>query len=313
MFKNPLLNQHIKLVHSQTQSRYNNEKIVNDLSFREVSHLVLALRQEIIDAVRNAIPQNPLRNIWFLLGATGSGKTTAMMFLRGDKMKINRNWAYESEKDTQHLIGHESATSCTVLPNVQIIGDVILVDYLGWNDTGGSILCLASDLALRALIAEYSPQILFMDSITNEHGAYANIAESSAKLKHIIENRESCILGLTKYSRVCATASQIEMREEKFLEIFGMNTLLKFDDLESPAVHKKCLESLTRNPKKPARINPSLHLENSERSFLEYCFKNNLLPELISGNPCRSAQYKNPEELNLVIKEKGLCFLWTKW
>ncbi|MGR3973983.1 MAG: hypothetical protein QRY72_05405 [Candidatus Rhabdochlamydia sp.] len=85
---------------STSAERENEEK---ELSFSSFSHIILEFRKVVLAKAEKLIPQgsHPL----FLLGDTGSGKSTTFCYLRKDPMILeNRN--YHSQALGDHLIGN---------------------------------------------------------------------------------------------------------------------------------------------------------------------------------------------------------------
>ena len=81
---------------------------IEKMTFSQLSHVVLEVREAIIQKVENFQFLFGSDNIVFLLGPTRAGKSTAMCFLRGDKMilKPAPENCYESQSDKGRLIGH---------------------------------------------------------------------------------------------------------------------------------------------------------------------------------------------------------------
>ena len=101
--------------------------------FSQLSHVVLEVREAIIQKVESTIPFDS-NNIVFLFGPTRAGKSTTMCFLRGDKMLLKSapQNCYESQSDCGRIIGHSDTASCTFLPSVEALSDLVLVDYPGF-------------------------------------------------------------------------------------------------------------------------------------------------------------------------------------
>ncbi|WP_158025020.1 hypothetical protein, partial [Candidatus Protochlamydia sp. W-9] len=57
------------------------------------------------------------------------------------------------------------------------------------------------ECALKALIAKYTPQILILESITNNEGRFAAAAQLGSRLSRLLKNKNDCLLGITKYSK----------------------------------------------------------------------------------------------------------------
>ncbi len=169
-------------------------------SFSLLSHVVIETREAIIRKIESSIPHH-CPNILFLLGGSGAGKSTTFCFLRGDEMILN-DCHYESRKDKNSLIGHEQATSCTFLPTVELIKDYwLIVDFPGFDDSNGPLISLGMECALKALIRKHQPKVLIIESITNTEGRFAAAAQLGSRLKRLLDKKEECVLGITKYSK----------------------------------------------------------------------------------------------------------------
>lgn len=175
------------------------EEKIKTFSFSKLSHIILETRKALIKEVTSKIPPQA-KEILFLLGNTGSGKSTTLCFLRGDPMTLNRDGSYSSTNSQDHLIGH-GATSCTFLPTVEIRSDLILVDFPGFSDTNGPLISLGIECALKHLIRKYQPRVLILDKIRDINDRDPAPAEFGKLLKRLLGDTTNCILGITKYSK----------------------------------------------------------------------------------------------------------------
>ena len=180
-------------------TRNDRQAAIEKKSFSLLSHIVIETKQAIIEKIESSIPNN-CPHILFLLGGSGAGKSTTFCFLRGDEM-ILKDFHYESRKDKNSLIGHEQATSCTFLPTVELINDWLIVDFPGFDDSNGPFISLGMECALKALIRKHRPKVLIIESITNTEGRFAAAAQLGSRLKRLLDKKEKCVLGITKYSR----------------------------------------------------------------------------------------------------------------
>ncbi|WP_158024991.1 hypothetical protein, partial [Candidatus Protochlamydia sp. W-9] len=112
---------------------------------------------------------------------------TTLCFLRGDQM-ILKDFHYESQSDRQQIIGLSGAASCTFLPTIEIVQNLVIIDFPGFDDTNGSLISLGMECALKALIAKYTPQILILESITNNEGRFAAAAQLGSRLSRLLKN-----------------------------------------------------------------------------------------------------------------------------
>ena len=178
-------------------SRNDRGSEIEKMTFSELSHIVLETRKAVLQKVESSITVK--QNILFLLGGSSAGKSTTLCFLRGDEMEIKGS-RYVSKNDQTGLIGELSGTSCTFLPNVEIVNDLAIVDFPGFDDTNGQFISLGMELALKALINKYNPKILVLAPIVQEDN-FAAIARHGKRLDRLLVNKTGCILGITKYSK----------------------------------------------------------------------------------------------------------------
>ena len=171
---------------------------IEKMTFSEFTKIVLEVRDAVVQKVKNSIPAN--RQVVMILGNAGAGKSTVLCALRGDQMRAHGS-RYISVNDQERLIGHEGATSCTFLPNIEILGDLALIDFPGFEDTHGPVIALGMECALKAIFKRCKPKVLVLDAITNTQQKYASAAKLGATLSRLFENPNDCILGLTKYSQ----------------------------------------------------------------------------------------------------------------
>ena len=183
---------------TELPTRIDREKKAETLTFSEISHIILETKRSVVEHVTSKIPSGSL-DILFLLGQTGSGKSTTFCFLRGDKMQPAEDGNYSSKTD-QILIGH-GEKSCTFLPTVGIVNNMVFVDFPGFSDTNGPLVALGLECALKSLINLYHPTFLVIESITNTESRYAAAAQLGTLLNRLLGNLDSCILGITKYSK----------------------------------------------------------------------------------------------------------------
>jgi hypothetical protein len=165
-------------------------------TFSELSHIILETRDAIFQKVAGAIPAE-INEILFLLGTSGAGKSTTLCYLRGDHMELVDS-KYVSKTDPD-IIGHETRASCTLLPSVEIVNGLAVVDFPGFDDTNGPLISMGMEFALKALIKRYEPKVLVVESITNIEGRLAAVANLGRRLYRLVDNKEECTLGVTKY------------------------------------------------------------------------------------------------------------------
>ena len=186
--------------------------VEKEVTFSEISHVVLEIKEAIVSQVRNSIPQS-CKGIIFLLGGSGAGKSTALCYLRGDEFALKSDFHYESKSDRQTFIGHELSSSHTFFPNIEIVNELCIIDFPGFEDSHGPIVSIGIECALRLLIQEFNPKIILLEAITNIEGKFAALGHLANRLKRILKNKENCFLGLTKYS-LDANYRKIKVIEE---------------------------------------------------------------------------------------------------
>ena len=180
-------------------NRNERKRKMEEMTYSELSHVILEVRKAIIQKVESSIPVGH-KSVVFLVGGTRAGKSTTLCYLRGDVMMKFEGDKYLSKSDQAKLIGHSGKTSCTFLPTVEVVNGFIFVDFPGFDDTNSTLISLGMEFALKALIKKYQPKILVLESIMNNDTAYRAPAELGERLDRIVENRKSCVLGMTKYS-----------------------------------------------------------------------------------------------------------------
>lgn len=161
----------------------------------------------------------PKKKVFFLLGNTKAGKSTTLCFLRGDKMYYE-NFGYSSKSDKEKIIGKNVWNSCTFLPFVQVVNDLVLIDFPGFEGTHGSFISLGVKLALHELVknlslnhsdnsvdknpdnsVDNSPKILLLTPFSTEEAGNALITLKE-NTNALFENISACSLfGLTKYTK----------------------------------------------------------------------------------------------------------------
>jgi hypothetical protein len=173
-------------------------EMIKSLDYFKAASIVLETRQAVSDAVTQ--PSQPVKTVVFLLGGSGSGKSTSLCFLSEEDMAF-RTGQYVSKGGGNQYIGHSQASSCTFFPNSVYLPEqsVLLVDFPGFNDSNGELVSLGMELALKSLIKQYQPKVLLLESITNTEGRFANIKKLSQHIQRILENPSDCTLGITKY------------------------------------------------------------------------------------------------------------------
>ena len=173
---------------------------IEKMSFLQVSQVVLETRQVILQKVERSIPDR-CNQVLFLVGHSGAGKSTAFCFLTGEKMRLREDFTYVAEGKKEALIGEENATSCTFLPNVEVTKEGAIVDFTGFADSHGPLVDLGIECAFKALVKKYRPQVLVIESIISREGRYEAAAHLGRRLSRVLENKENCLLGMTKYSK----------------------------------------------------------------------------------------------------------------
>ena len=103
LLDNGYLDLYDHLVHMRALSnRIERRSVIEKMTFSQLSHVVLETKEAVIQKVENSISAGP-KKVVFLLGGTGSGKSTALCFLRGDKMVL-KDFQYESQSEKSGLL-----------------------------------------------------------------------------------------------------------------------------------------------------------------------------------------------------------------
>lgn len=202
-------------------------RVERELSCADFASTILEIQATIVQRVKNALPADLSgKNIFFILGATKSGKSTTLCFLRGDEMVLKRA-EYFSKSDQKGIIGKDTWSSCTFLPTVEVVNDLVLIDFPGFNDTHGRLLSIGIKLALKKLINDVIPRqgrkikglsedaasyyltsapipkvflLLLTPFSTEENGAH--LKNLNKQIKNIFGTiRIKFFIGITKYSK----------------------------------------------------------------------------------------------------------------
>lgn len=282
---------------------------IEKMTFSLLSHVVLETRAAVIQKVEKAIPAGS-PNVLFLLGGSGAGKSTTLCFLRGDTM-ILEHFHYKSQNEKSSLIGHKEAASCTFLPTVEIVNDLVVADFPGLDDTSGPLLTLGMECALKALITKYHPKVLVLEAITNTEGKFAAAAGLGLRLSRLLDNKENCILGITKYSKdpdfgeiKTIEEQQKKEREAATPEEIGLIATIKtLSALNIPVL----LPTIEQNQQQLAKIQQEkaerLRMPLSETAAKQHSKRvlqereNELLGQIGLGHIMRFCNLENPKYL----------------
>jgi len=98
---------------------------------------------------------------------------------------------------------------------VEIIDGRVIIDFPGFNDSNGPLICLGIELALKALIADYKPKIVVLEAITNTGDRYAVVQRLAERLDRLLVNKQDCLLGLTQYSKHGAFIKICEIEDQQ--------------------------------------------------------------------------------------------------
>lgn len=290
----PNLAKHLESVKSLDRHKRNN--YIKKMQLPEMAEVVMEMREAIINDVQHKIGQSKLPLV-FLIGNTGSGKSTSLCYLRGDEMTQNSSLYYSSKDDDQGLIGHDIADSRTFLPNVEVLSDFILIDFPGFEDTNGALIGFGMELALRALITQYPSKVLVIESITNTESRFNNVELLAARIGRLFNNPEECVLGLTKYSQKVATPKVIKEDEEQFLKITKFRQLMSFNKLEGTELRETYNGILSSASTKSLERNPQLILDPDTQTLINEGFAA-YLKNMYSGKTSnQSHNYANLAEL----------------
>ncbi|MGR3973076.1 MAG: hypothetical protein QRY72_00625 [Candidatus Rhabdochlamydia sp.] len=224
------------------------QEVQKELAVSVFSHIILEFKKITLAKTDKLIP--PESKTLFLIGATGSGKSTTLCYFRKDSL-ILKGDRYELSDSSKNIIGHDDTTSYTLFPNVAICQDFAVIDFPGFDDTHGKVITLAIEISLRALIKRYSPRILVLFPISDNEIKFKTSIVLGETLKRILGKLNHCTLGLTKYSR------NLEFIKIKNIEI------QQYEQLNHPSSEESKLQGgietlqffLAENPDLQARIN----------------------------------------------------------
>jgi hypothetical protein len=266
---------------------------IEKMTVSEFTHVVLEAREAIIRKVKAAIDDYS-SFIVFLIGESGAGKSTTFCFLRGDTMVLQGDMQrYTSKSDQSGLIGHELATSCTFLPNIaRVCNTCFIVDFPGFDDTNGPIVSLGIECALKALIHEYNPKILLIESIINMGGRGQTAGRLGNRLSRILDNKQDCVLGITKYSQDpdFIEVSKQEKKQKETLEKLEQKEKKLLAGISDPGISPKKkskreekLEKVRSKKEGKKTGSPDLHLrkksiDEKEKLLLEKTGLKSLIP-----------------------------------
>lgn len=225
------------------------QKIRNSVSFSDVAHVIMEAKDIISEMVIDKVGSLQANKVVFLLGVTGSGKSTFYCHLRGDEVVQDNHYRYDVVSDEKHLIGH-SSNSCTLLPNVAVNNGVAIIDFPGFDDTRGNLISLGLELAFKDLLKRLSASVVILHA-PSEEGRYLSASKCGAELTRLFDNKLSCLLALTHYSSNFAyrELQNIKARRER---------LIKADEAEDPQ------ESVAVNILKEQLKNEALTLEEKK-------------------------------------------------
>lgn len=177
------------------------ENDTNCIAFVDIIlETINVIRQSVLKALPVDISQ---KKIFFLLGDTKAGKSTSLCFLRGDSMHREES-AYTSQSHEKNIIGDNIWNSCTFLPSVEIVGDLVFVDFPGFDDSHGSFISLGIKLALHKILKELAFRsevraLLLSPFLVGSVGSTHNVLREKAD--NLFENTNKCsLIGLTKYT-----------------------------------------------------------------------------------------------------------------
>ena len=282
---------HMRVLHNQHSRQTEIEK----MSFLQVSQVVLETRNAIMQKVERSIPDS-CNQVLFLVGHSGTGKSTSFCFLTGEKMRLREDFTYVTFGKKEALIG-ESYTSGTFIPNVEVTKEGAIVDFPAFAHSHGSLVDLGIECAFRALVKKYRPQVLVIESILSRERGYETAANLGRWLSRVLENKENCFLGITNYSRNVDFRQmrvvrneplaeelrlQIEIKEKEILKQIGLTKFFRFIDLEYPETLAQCRHVLFDH-RDFVRGNQHLTLDPCHTYLISGMFENNLEKKLMTN------------------------------
>lgn len=165
--------------------------------------------------------QNDINKVVFIIGETGAGKTTTFLSLLKKPMESDKvKGIYKcSDSNFDSLIGHNSHTSWTVEPNLELNNNngVLVIDYPGFSPTQGYFVSYAIEAAFFTLIQKHHKKsvFLFVESINNVEARFLQAYRISEQLKRFFKNySDCCVLGLTHYLTNINYETKKDLEEE---------------------------------------------------------------------------------------------------
>lgn len=213
----------------------------------EFFNVVLEARAAIIATVSAAIPQDA-KEIVFLMGATGSGKSTTLLLLSKAALR-ETGGSYDCVDHPQNnIIGHSISQSQTFLPNVNIVDGTVYVDFPGYFDSLGNVIRLGQDLALKALLKQYTPKLFLLAAVGDTEGRMRSYTDLYIQLQQFTSRFETILVGLTKYTKLPDYLwLEYESSEAKRNSLHEIS--LKISSLETRINHLTNLEHLSEKDK----------------------------------------------------------------
>lgn len=293
------------------------ESIQENMSSTDFATIVLQTKSMIVERVVQLLPQDiSEKKVYFLLGATKAGKSTTLCFLRRDEMVLKSS-KYFSEYDRKGLIGENDWASCTFLPTLEVVNELVLIDFPGFNDVHGPWISLGIKLALRELTKllsvafESKTGALLLTSLSTEE-AGASVRALNRCVGHLFTNvQSSCLLGITKYSQNERFARLKEIEKKQFKapsklqeleeEVSTYNRMLQKNPDSSQL--KKITEKAKEKIKKIEKNKPLLDEEKGEIVEEIESVERRLLEEMSIGRFIALRDFEKQSRWNTIYRE----------
>lgn len=198
------------------KSDYSNLRILTMISEDLSAKTVATLIKQEIEAHQELLHTSKDQHIVAFLGNTGTGKSTLINFLAGMELRADEyGQGYElvNPEDEFAMKVGSGSDSETVYPQSIRVGDLLLFDLPGFNDTSGSIRDLVNSAFIRQILMEAaSVRFVFVagqDEITVHRSKIVKRLFNGVKVAFqspaIIENNSMLIVTKSNFQD-CSTA-----------------------------------------------------------------------------------------------------------
>ena len=280
-------------------SRTDDDIIIESLPLSEIAQIILDTKNAIVEYVTSKIPENRDKEVCFLIGKAGAGRSTSLCYLCGDKIKKTSTPSYHfTSEERPELI--EEFNICTFLPNIDEARGVQFVDF-PYLDSGSKLLIeIGIQSAFKSLIEIYHPKILIIQNNPTYHGATEKARKLYDELEKLLgkENVIKTVLFINKNLNYVTTQEKEEEEEKMLIELYGIQNYCFLKDLERPDERESCfhaLKSAERVHSAPGRVH----------SVSQYTLTKALAKKIIAMINSMTVIWKTREDYEKEYHEKG--------